>query len=125
MSRKVVTFDQVPEWVKAACRNDPEGTNPDGFFWTLTESGVYEAWPRSEMPSSIYHPRTPKLPEGVDPAGVVDWYDLPVWVKGSYRSDAELQRLKSFTWVRTSADRYDAYTPEGEQYTGPWVWERE
>lgn len=121
-TRKIVTFDQLPAWVLNMAENEPEGSNPDGFFWTVTDSGVYEAWARPEMPTSFYHPRVTKLPEGVDAANVVDWYDLPAWVKGSYRNDAEMRRLQSYTWVRVSGaeERYNAYTPEGE-YAGPWA----
>lgn len=120
--RTQIQFRNVPEWVKAMISpDDPEGRDPDGFFWTVTDSGVFEAWKRPEMPSSMYHPRTPKLPEGVDQNDVVNWYSLPSWVKGSYRSDAEMHRLKSFTWVRLGGaeELYDAYTREGE-YAGRW-----
>lgn len=119
-NRKMVEFEQLPEWVRDMAQNEPEGSNPEGFFWTLTDSGVYEAWARPIVPTSTYHPRLSKLPPGVERANVVNWYDLPTWVKGNYGSEAELQRLKSFTWVRADQDRYNAYTPEGE-YAGPWV----
>ena len=120
--RTPIQFKNVPEWVKAMIRpTDPEGMNPDGFFWTVTDSGVFEAWQRPEAPLSTYHPLAPKLPEGVSQNDVIDWYAFPSWVKGSYRSDAEMHRLKSFTWVRLGGPEevYDAYTREGE-YAGRW-----
>lgn len=118
--RKAVLFRDLPRWVREMVAGEPEDGDTGEYLWTLTESGVYEAWRRPQMPASTYHPRTRKLPEGVDRNNIVDWYDLPVWVKGSYRSDAEMRRLQSFTWVRADEDRYNAYTPEGE-YAGPWV----
>lgn len=117
--RTQIQYKNIPEWVKAMCADDPEGQNPDGFFWTVTDSGVFEAWARPEMPTSTYHPRSPKLPKGVEPNDVVNWYSLPSWVKGSYRSEAEMRHLQSLTWVRKAEDSYVGYTREGE-YAGTW-----
>jgi hypothetical protein len=63
-----------------------------------------------------------KAPRGVDPAAVVDWYDLPTWIKGSYRNDAEMRRLQALTWVKGTESTWFAYEPNG-RYAG--MWERE
>jgi hypothetical protein len=111
ISRRVVSVDDLPRWV----RNEQEATpHRDPSLWTVDETGQYEGW----IKVSIFTPKAPRLPDSVDPGDVVDWYALPGWVKGSYRTEAEMKRLQSFTWVG-KGETFFAYTPEGE-YAGTW-----
>jgi hypothetical protein len=113
--RRIVAAENLPRWV----RNEMETHRvPLGHvsMWTVDANGVYEAW----RPTAIFKPKAPKLPDHVDPDRVVDWYALPSWVKGSYRTEAEMRRLQSFTWVNQGCDAYRAYTPDGED-AGLWA----
>lgn len=116
---RIVDVNDLPQWVKDLERETPTRWTP--MLWTVDEQGDYHAW----HTSGSFHRRdlkTRKTPTGVDPADVVDWYSLPTWIKGSYSSDDEMNRLKSYTWVKGSESTYFAYEPNG-RYAG--IWERE
>ncbi|AZS06762.1 hypothetical protein HOU95_gp045 [Streptomyces phage Hiyaa] len=59
-------------------------------------------------------------PEEEEEPPTVDWYDLPTWVKGSYRTNAEMDTLKSYTWRKTGEDEFQAYDLQG-RYVGLWA----
>lgn len=116
---KIVDPENLPKWVRDLYAEQPTRFLPG--LWTIDDSGDYHMW--STLGS--FHKlelEGKTLPGGIKPADVVDWYALPSWVKGSYSSEAEMERLQSYTWVRgnLSGTEYHAYEPNG-RYAGKWA----
>lgn len=45
---------------------------------------------------------------------IIQWIDLPPWVKGGYSSEAQMRTLQEMTWaVDPDSDTYLAYDAEG------------
>lgn len=118
MTERLVAHENLPRFVRGLAEDHPELTDRIEYRWTVDDQGAYTSWKRV----SSYVPLKPKLPPNIDPADVIDWYALPSWVKGSYRTEDEMRRLQSLTWVKGSESTYFAYEPNG-RYAG--MWERE
>lgn len=106
---RIVNPEEVPSGIVSLFREHPEQIDAwaideeTGTYWTLKKVSSY----------GIAHIQ-PKVPKGVDPKDVVSWYDLPTWIKGSYRSEDHLRALKSRVWVRGNLTTYFAYTAGGQ-----------
>lgn len=116
---RIVDVNDLPQWVKDLRANQPTPRFMPGL-WTVDEQGDYHMW--STLGSFHRCDLKGKAPKGVDPDDVVDWYDLPAWIKGSYSTEAEMLRLQALTWVKGSESTYFAYDEKGK-YIG--IWERE
>lgn len=120
---RIVDHEDLPKWVHDLYAKQTPRFVPG--LWTVDDQGDYHMW--STLGS--FHKRTAegndrKMPKGVDPKDIVDWYSLPTRIKGSYRTDAEMHHLKSLTWVKGSNTTYFAYGRDG-RYAGMWETEGE
>lgn len=45
---------------------------------------------------------------------IVQWADLPAWIKGAYSTEAQMDALKAMTWaVGSDGNTFYAYGPDG------------
>lgn len=52
---------------------------------------------------------------------LVEWEDLPTWIKGAYSTEEQMLTLQSFTWTKSTwTETYYAYGPKGE-YVAKWA----
>lgn len=127
-TERLITWDQVPAWVRPA-ETDPS-QSPQlralmKVLWTtstVNDNVLYAYWPDGTFMAQWERKHNVTLPKDVDPTSVVTWYDLPTWIKGSYRTDAEMRHLQALTWVKGSESTYFGYEANG-RYAG--MWERE